>query len=119
MKHNGRERTQLDISSIKQIAGRAGRYRTALQTQDHVERDLPDTYLDIVPPKSTPPTSPVTTIGLVTCLQQVHLPVIQQAMKADAKPLTSAGIFPPDPLVLRFATYFPANTPFSYLAPIA
>lgn len=36
-------------------------------------------------------------------------------MKAEPEPIRTAGIFPPAPIVERFATYFPPGTPFSYI----
>ena len=36
-------------------------------------------------------------------------------MQQEALPITSAGIFPPASILQRFATYFPPETPFSYI----
>lgn len=63
--------------------------------------------------QSTRPTS--STVGLVTTLEKFDFPVIAAAMKAEPEPIRTAGIFPPAPIVERFATYFPPGTPFSYI----
>ena len=114
-KHNGRELVTLGISDIKQIAGRAGRYRTAAQAQEGTESDRSDTNLDVVKSKDMLAKSPASNLGLVTCLNEKDFPILKQAMQSEAPPLTSAGIFPPDSILLRFAKYFPPNTPFSYI----
>ena len=114
-KHNGRKRAVLGISEIKQIAGRAGRYRTAAQAQDCVKSDRSNTNLDVAKPKDILASSPASNLGLVTCLNGEDLPTVREAMQSEAQPLKSAGIFPPDSILLRFATYFPTNTPFSYI----
>ena len=63
----------------------------------------------------SPDVSPAQTLGLVTTLDRGCLPVIQRAMTRQADPIMSAGIFPPDNILVRFAAYFPPSTPFSYI----
>ncbi len=36
-------------------------------------------------------------------------------MEAEAPPLRTAGLFPPESIIQRFASYFPPHTPFSYI----
>ena len=43
------------------------------------------------------------------------LPVIQHAMATAAKPVATAGLFPPDWVVQKFSAYFPPETPFSFI----
>lgn len=90
---------RLTVPEIKQIAGRAGRYRPATPTHAHAKSgssDEPD-------------------VGLVTSLEEVDLPYIQQAMGIEPPPLRAAGIFPPDPVLQNFAAYFPSEVPFQYI----
>ena len=105
----------MSVSDIKQIAGRAGRYRTVAdvhqgtnqaQIEDNVDKE-----------REAPPIkpSPSTNLGLVTSLEHIDLPVIQRAMGSDAIPLETAGILPPSSLLIQFATYFSPQTPFSYI----
>ncbi|KAL8769967.1 MAG: hypothetical protein Q9209_004214 [Squamulea sp. 1 TL-2023] len=113
MKFNGRTDGPIETSQIKQIAGRAGRYRTAAQAAETSkdESSSPDTRV----PKMTPDVSPAQTLGLVTTLDRGGLSIIQRAMTEQADPIMSAGIFPPDNILIRFAAYFPPSTPFSYI----
>jgi ATP-dependent RNA helicase SUPV3L1/SUV3 len=106
----------LQISEIKQIAGRAGRYRTAaqavmdslnsLQERPHAESPV---ALDIVQKKAPG------TVGLVTTLQDYDMPILQKAMSSEAPPLAAAGICALDDIIARFAAYFPSGTPLSYI----
>ncbi|KAJ5107278.1 hypothetical protein N7456_003953 [Penicillium angulare] len=85
---------RLTIPEIKQIGGRAGRYRPAGvkgSSQDGAN------------------------VGLVTCLEDVDLPYIKEAMGIEPAPLRAAGIFPPSSVLQKFAAYFPRNVPFEYL----
>ena len=56
-----------------------------------------------------------TTVGLVTTLEKMDFPRIQRAMEAESEPVMSAGIFPPASVLIKFATYFAPETPFSYI----
>ena len=68
------------------------------------------------PPGSAIPSAQTSSsVGIVTTLEKFDFPVIAAAMKAEPEPIRTAGIFPPAPIVERFATYFPPGTPFSYI----
>ncbi|KAL8678969.1 MAG: hypothetical protein Q9186_004738 [Xanthomendoza sp. 1 TL-2023] len=113
VKWNGRFRESIEISQIKQIAGRAGRYRTAGQAAETPtdQSSSADAHIS----NMSPDVSPAQTLGLVTSLERYELSVIQKAMIAEADPIMSAGIFPPDDIIVRFAAYFPPSTSFSYI----
>ncbi|KAF3027785.1 RNA helicase [Penicillium rubens] len=85
---------RLTVPEIKQIGGRAGRYRPA-NAKESIN-DEPN-------------------VGLISCLEEVDLPYIQQAMKLEPPPLSAAGIFPPESVFRKFAAYFPPGVPFEYL----
>ncbi|KAF2428952.1 P-loop containing nucleoside triphosphate hydrolase protein [Tothia fuscella] len=138
-KNNGRKVTTLSGPEIRQIAGRAGRYRTAHQDTNAAETssaspdkdDQPNEPTEsstsapdeTIPPEDTQalfPTPPEPTpqpqsIGLVTTLDKVDLPLVARAMENPIDTLTSAGVAPPSPIIERFASYFPPGTPFSYI----
>jgi ATP-dependent RNA helicase SUPV3L1/SUV3 len=99
----------LENSNIKQIGGRAGRYKTA---RDAVEGALAD-GVEEEPLSVTK--SPNQNVGYVTSIEKFDLEVVQRAMNAEIEPLKQAGIFPPASVVHRFASYFPPKTPFSYI----
>lgn len=108
-KFNGIQRLQINENQIKQIAGRAGRYRTALHPDDiNSADDKPNesSQLRLSRPNN---------VGYVTSLEPKDLPYIHKALKHEAEPITSAGIFPPANIINQFATYFPPDTPFGYI----
>lgn len=105
-KFNGIQRLQINENQIKQIAGRAGRYRTALQSADINSADAKPNESSQLQPNN---------VGYVTSLEPKDLPYIHKALKHEAEPITSAGIFPPTNIINQFATYFPPDTPFGYI----
>ncbi|KAL2861266.1 ATP-dependent RNA helicase SUV3 [Aspergillus lucknowensis] len=91
--------TRLTVPQIKQIAGRAGRYRSAAQHNNggnHSQNDRSN-------------------VGYVTSMEEVDLPYIRQALGVEPPPLTAAGIIPPDSVFEKFAAYFPQNVSLEYL----
>ncbi|KXT11238.1 hypothetical protein AC579_5556 [Pseudocercospora musae] len=117
-KFNGYQRQTLSIADIKQIGGRAGRFRTAAQAAQ-----APASEADLAAAKGEPRPDQETidaddtpeNVGLVTTLERFDFPVIRTAMTSEPEPIKSAGIFPPAPVLERFAGYFPPGTPFSYI----
>ncbi|KAJ8124373.1 hypothetical protein O1611_g9267 [Lasiodiplodia mahajangana] len=94
---------QMSVSELKQIGGRAGRYRTANQA-------IQASNLDDEPPKPKP-SGP----GLVTALEDEDLAVIIKAFNSRSEPIKTAGIQPPTAAIERLSTYFPPNTPLSFI----
>ncbi|KAI1639812.1 ATP-dependent RNA helicase SUV3 [Biscogniauxia mediterranea] len=98
---------QLTVSEIKQIGGRAGRYRTANHAiQSATQEDSNENAAP--PPKSK-------SVGLVTAWDDEDLAVIIKAFNREAETIKTAGIQPPPSVIERFSSYFPPNTPFSYI----
>ncbi|KAK3721025.1 RNA helicase [Vermiconidia calcicola] len=126
-KFDGVQRRPLSVADIKQIAGRAGRYRvagfsnTAATTTQTGESNLATQPLAAAKGEDTsltppPPSHPDNeTLGLVTTLEPFDYPLIRAAMSSEPDPIRSAGIFPPSPVLERFDSYFPPSTPFSYI----
>ncbi|KAL2148124.1 hypothetical protein VTH82DRAFT_2013, partial [Thermothelomyces myriococcoides] len=85
----------LTISEIRQIGGRAGRYRTAVR--------------EMTGDTGKPPP------GLVSTLDDEDLPMIADAFETEAPPIPTAGIFPPPSVIERFHSYFPPRTPVSFV----
>jgi len=119
VKSNGVNYVQLEVSEIKQIAGRAGRYKTAHQAVSvDSQKSIADTAvdpaigLDDKPHSKEPETN---TVGWVTTLDRSDLPHLKAGMRREPDPITTAGLFPPSQIVERFANYFPPATPFSYI----
>ncbi|PYI08130.1 mitochondrial ATP-dependent RNA helicase Suv3 [Aspergillus sclerotiicarbonarius CBS 121057] len=86
---------RLSVPEIKQIGGRAGRYRSAMQQEADGSGDE--------------------NIGWVTSLEDIDLVYIHEAMESEPPPLVSAGIHPPDSVFQKMAAYFPNNVPLEYL----
>lgn len=132
-KFDGYQRRTLNVADIKQIAGRAGRYRIAsfknTEDDDLATEQLAATKGEDLPPAAVendsvqsskpegtqPSKAQDQTTGLITTLEKFDYPVIRAAMSAAPDPIHSAGLFPPGVMLERFASYFPPLTPFSYI----
>lgn len=110
-KSNGITFAPLPLSDIKQIAGRAGRYKTAHQA---VNAKTDDPVMDLDDVREPPPPEEKT-IGWVTTLHNEDLPGLQRNMRKELEDIETARIFPPTLIIERFASYFPPGTPFSYI----
>ncbi|RFU26603.1 hypothetical protein B7463_g9735, partial [Scytalidium lignicola] len=112
-KHDGHNMRVMETSEIKQIGGRAGRFRTARQAIVAANQEITSTdpQAQLPPPAEEADES----VGLVTCLEEFDLPFVKAAMAREAEPIKTAGLFPPASVMSRFAAYFPKGTPFSYI----
>jgi ATP-dependent RNA helicase SUPV3L1/SUV3 len=111
-KWDGAARRTLSIADIKQIGGRAGRYRTAAQaTETTTTPEGVAATQGLGPIKTASEDS----VGIITTLEKFDFPVVKAAMETEPEPIRSAGIFPPDTVLERFSSYFPPGTPFSYI----
>ncbi|KAL6710235.1 RNA helicase [Coniothyrium glycines] len=120
VKSNSVKFVPLQISEIKQIAGRAGRFKTAHQA---VVAD--SSHSSVVAATPTVPAIGLDdsakeavvekTIGWVTTLDQVDHSYLRMGMTREPEEIKTAGLFPPSLTVERFASYFPPGTPFSYI----
>lgn len=109
-KFDGMQYRLMPASHIKQIAGRAGRYKSAA---DAIKTGIPDVTTTKESLDSRPPES--SSVGYVTTLENFDLPIVRAAMRNEVEPLKAAGILPPSHIVERFSSYFPPKTPFSYI----
>jgi len=98
---------QMEISEIKQIGGRAGRFRTAAHA---IQAGTTETNKG-----GDPPAEPPKQIGLVTTVDPADLKIVQRAFSQDAEQLKTAGIQPPPAILERFSSYFPRNVPLTYI----
>ncbi|KAF9881576.1 hypothetical protein CkaCkLH20_00722 [Colletotrichum karsti] len=102
-KHDGLLYRVLSTSEIKQIGGRAGRYKTVRQASD---ADAADTAVTAVEEKK---------VGYVTTWDEADLPTVREAFRNDIEPLENAVIHPPAFVIEQFAEYFPPDTPLSFI----
>ena len=100
----------IHAAHLKQIAGRAGRFRTAAQVEGPAGT-LNEGTQDLKASLNMPAPN----IGLVTTLEPRDLPIVRKAMQCEMDPIMSAGIFPPTSVLIKFASYFPPSTSFSYI----
>ena len=127
-KNNGFRLVPLQISEVKQIGGRAGRYRSAHQavaedTKTHAHKDaavdpvigLDDGKGNLVEEEPVEASSPAPTVGLVTTLDRWDYAYLKRSMEQEPEPIHTAGLFPPSLIIERFANYFPPGTPFSFI----
>ena len=114
-KHDGVSFRLMETSDIKQIAGRAGRFKTAHEAIKAGTSDLSSDALAVPPQLDLAPKKSEPNKGLVTTLEDFDMSIVKKAMTTDVAPLKAAGVFAPAPALLRFASYFPPETPFSYI----
>jgi ATP-dependent RNA helicase SUPV3L1/SUV3 len=107
--NNGREK--LSISQLKQIAGRAGRYRIAHQdlNKEGSASASDEQNARLREYRAT------TTVGLVTCLDEEDLRYVQLALRTEPDPIKHAVIIPPAEFVDEFASHLPSGIPFEYI----
>ncbi|KAK8163273.1 P-loop containing nucleoside triphosphate hydrolase protein [Phyllosticta citribraziliensis] len=106
-KFNGFEVVRMSLPDFKQIAGRAGRFKTAHEANKDAQAVSDGTASKKIE-KQNPG-------GLVTAVEPSDFKWIKANLKEEPQPLKTAGIFPPDAIVERFATFFPPRTPFSFI----
>lgn len=123
-KHDGVNLRTLTIPELKQIGGRAGRYRTAAHavnsaalTSGTSSSGAP-TIIEQNKTQTTeggPGSKPLVQPGFVTTLEDEDIDTVHMSFDQEAEPLESAGISPPAFVIEKFASYFPAGTPFSFI----
>ena len=104
-KFDGVSRKQLSIPQIKQIAGRAGRYRTS-------HDDLQVKKLDAAKPNRKGDSS---NVGFVTCVDEQDLPIIRDALTREAPPVRQAGLLPPGDFIVAYADRIPLGVSHDYV----
>ncbi|CAK7230129.1 RNA helicase [Sporothrix eucalyptigena] len=119
-KHDGITHRHLTVPEVKQIGGRAGRYRTAAATirsdlENAAEAKVDEPKVDSAVPMAPDAKSKWGTPGFVTTLEEEDLAIIQNSFQSEAPPLEAAGIQPPVFAIEQFARYFPQGTPFSFI----
>ncbi|GAO15644.1 hypothetical protein UVI_02019360 [Ustilaginoidea virens] len=96
-KFDGNQHRSLSFPEIKQIGGRAGRYRTAQNTGVGSNEEEPEK------------------VGLVTTMDRTDLKSIRRAFEVKVDDIQHASIQPPAAIVERFASYYPPETPLSFI----
>lgn len=116
-KFDGTKMRVLTLPELKQIGGRAGRFRTAAQAIQAATTDPtalnPKTEAALQQSVTTSPKAEQ--VGLVTSLEEEDLEHVLDSFEQEAEPLQTAGLFPPSFMIEKFASYFPTGTPFVFI----
>ena len=94
-KHDGNQDRPLTYPEIKQIGGRAGRYRTAANPDGKGDAGA--------------------NMGYVTTMEYPDLQSVHKAFSRTVEDMKTAYITPPPGIVERFAAYYPPSTPLSFI----
>ncbi|WWC70527.1 uncharacterized protein I206_104478 [Kwoniella pini CBS 10737] len=100
-KFNGKTEVPLALTQIKQIAGRAGRYKTSSDST---------TIASPIDTDEAPATG-----GLVTTLHKADLPILRELMKRDLPSIPRANLEVPYGNLSDLSELLPANTSFGSL----
>lgn len=116
-KHDGIQMRALTVPEMKQIGGRAGRYRTAAQAMQAATATPAAEGQDAMarPPSTTDQATQKAQVGFVTTLEEEDLDHVHGSFTEEAEPLQTAGLHPPSFVLEKFASYFPAGTPFAFI----
>ncbi|KIY04131.1 uncharacterized protein Z520_00823 [Fonsecaea multimorphosa CBS 102226] len=96
-KFNGTSIVRLSTPQIKQIGGRAGRFRNAHQAMHNTAA------------------ASESNVGLVTTLNDEDLPLVRAAMESEAAPIKRAGMLPPAEAMEELEGRLPKGIPFEYI----
>jgi ATP-dependent RNA helicase SUPV3L1/SUV3 len=97
-KFDGSQNRHLSFPEIKQIGGRAGRYRTAAN-----------------PDGANTEEAEQAKVGLVTSMEYADLSRIHMAFVKEVEDIKHAYIEAPAGIIERFASYYPSGTPLSFI----
>ncbi|KAM7206859.1 ATP-dependent RNA helicase [Naviculisporaceae sp. PSN 640] len=105
----------LTIPEVKQIGGRAGRYKTARQAIDGGAEKGEQEVVQKTPDPAAAAPAKWGTPGFVTTLDQQDLEHIKLSFLEEAPPIPAAMLVPPQTVIERFCSFFPPQTPFSFI----
>lgn len=111
-KHDGVDYRDLSISEIRQIGGRAGRFKTARDAiaASHTAGEAADAEKYVARA-----TREEEKVGFVTTLDPMDLEGVRKNLWRNARQLQSAAIMPPMAFIERFASFFPSDMPLSFV----
>lgn len=108
-KFDGGKTRLLTLPELKQIGGRAGRFRSAARATQTSDIDTTASV------QAEDALSRQESVGTVTSLEAADLDIVHASFQQEAPPMKTAGIHPPVSVVEKFASYFPSGTPFSFI----
>lgn len=96
-KFDGSQNRTLTIPEMKQIGGRAGRFRSSRSASEASSTEV------INPP------------GLVTSMDPSDIRFVQKAFRSPVHDIKRVGITAPTAVVEHFSSYYPPDTPLSFI----
>lgn len=110
-KFDGTKMRILTLPELKQIGGRAGRYRSAAKAT--LAAEAADTSGSVRASEAS--SGKEQSVGTVTCLEDDDLEIVRGSFTQEAPPMKAAGIHPPSSVIEKFASYFPSGTPLTFI----
>lgn len=107
--------TRIPPPEIKQIGGRAGRFRSAAQEMRESKASALDINVDPRQAGSDGSDNASRSVGLVTTLDKADLRDVQRAFESPVEQLKAACIRPTAAAIEQMSAYFPPNTPLSFI----
>ncbi|EPS36099.1 hypothetical protein H072_10492 [Dactylellina haptotyla CBS 200.50] len=121
-KYNGKEQVVIPVPLTRQIAGRAGRYRSSaddskktavappsVEGSEGWETAIAEALVEPPPPTSIPSDGKT---GYTTTFVERDLGLLRENMNTEPPPIEQAIVLPRNTVVENYCALFPANTPF-------
>lgn len=114
-KFDGIEAGLLPTPLVKQIAGRAGRYRvfTAADAQSVSSTGEGSEQQPVSSTNERRAETPERNVGFATTFEELDLPYLQKAMEEELLPVEKVCLSPTVGVLERYALYFSAGTPWA------
>lgn len=112
-KFNGKEMVTLEPSDVRQIAGRAGRYKVAPSRA--IDPNKAGDEGLVIPGKGLPqtPLPPTPSVGYVTTLHSEDFRALKAGMDAPPSDISAGGLLPTSKMVEWYAALCPSEWKFS------
>lgn len=108
-KFDGKQLKPIETPQVKQIAGRAGRFKVAPSSRDFKNPGSTSTENDA----TTPATAADYNVGYVSAFHQGTLNYVKQQLALPSVPLNHGIVWPSDTLWAHYMSSFQRGTPFT------
>ncbi|GMM34899.1 ATP-dependent RNA helicase [Saccharomycopsis crataegensis] len=117
-KFDGGSRRRLTVSEIKQISGRAGRFKSAnFGNKSSSSEPVFDVLEDekVMKEKSEPSSSSAAAVGYVTAMHNRGLSYIRSCLSHKITNIEKACLWPPDHILTEYISEFPSKTSLTHI----